>query len=273
MIVDAHNHVLDVPWALLAPDLLAGQAEKFLHYMDANQVKRAVIVAVPEEYDPQNNQTVLKRAREHPDRFQVLANVHLDRADALDRVKELLASGDAKHLVGISHYLAATDEAAWMRPSALWDLIAQNRFAVNLSLRPPQHRKLRPLAKAYAATPFLISHLGSPTTRGEPNPEWNEVLQSADAPNIYMKISGFAYATKSNWEYPYADVLPYIERIAKAFGAERMLWGSDYPPTMRFMTYRQSLEMVRTHCSFLTEPQKALVLGGTAQRLFNLPGE
>ena len=78
------------------------------------------------------------------------------------------------------------------------------------------------------------------------------------------------FTSKRNWEYPYDDVLPYIEKIAEAFGAERMLWGSDYPPTMRYMTYRQSLEVVRMHCTFLTEEERALVIGGNAQRLFNL---
>lgn len=270
MIVDTHNHIWDVPWPPLAPDVSAGNAERFLHHMNENGVNYAIVVAHIDEHDPQNNQRALKRAKEYPNRFRILANVHLNMPDALDKVNELISLEDSDGIVGISYYLDGEEQAEWVQPSALWNLIAHKRFAVNLALRPHQQPKFRALAKAYPDTPFLVCHLGGPTNRGEPNPDWDEVLKSAEVENIYIKISGFAYYSKRHWEYPYADVLPYIERIASAFGAGRMLWGSDYPPTMRYMTYRQSLEVVRTHCNFLDESQKALVLGGTAQRLFTL---
>lgn len=269
MIVDAHNHIWDVPWPPLAPDVSAGNAERFLFHMNENEVKYAIVVAHIDDHDPQNNQRALKRAKDYPNRFRVLVNVHLYKPEASDKIKELLG---AEGLVGISYYsvLSSDGDSNWMEASPLWELISENRLAVNLALQPDQHQKLRALAKAYPNTPFLVCHLGGPTTRGEPNPDWHEVLKSSEVGNIYIKISGFSYFSKRYWEYPYQDVLPYIEKIASAFGAERMLWGSDYPPTMRYMTYRQSLEVVRTHCNFLSEPQKASVLGGAAQRLFGL---
>jgi len=66
------------------------------------------------------------------------------------------------------------------------------------------------------------------------------------------------------------DVLPYIERLRDAYTSKRLLWGSDYPPTMRYMTYRQSLEVVRSHCHFLSDAEKADILGDNAARLFGL---
>ena len=267
MIVDAHNHIWDVPWPPLTPDVLAGQVERFLHHMDENGVQYAIVVAHLDEHDPENNTRALVHAKEKSDRFRVLANVHLNKPDAMDKLNELLG---APGLVGVSYYLSGEDNCEWMEPGPLWDKILEHGLAVNLNLHPHQHDKLRELATAYLETPFLVCHLGGPTIRGEPNSNWPNILRSAEVGNIYMKISGFAYYSKRNWEYPYDDVLPYIEKIAEAFGAERMLWGSDYPPTMRYMTYRQSLEVVRTHCTFLTEEERALVLGGNAQRLFNL---
>jgi|YNPNPStandDraft_1061719.scaffolds.fasta_scaffold10674_3 L-fuconolactonase len=267
MLIDAHNHIWDVPWPPLAPDPLAGEATRFLYYMDQNQVQTAIVVAHLDEHDPDNNRRALARAAEFPGRFKVLGNVHLNQPEALAKVKAFLGE---PHLVGISYYPAADDPCEWMRPGPLFDTLAAHALAVNLNLQPHQHGKLRQVARAYPETPFLVCHLGAPVRGGEPNPEWEEVLRSAEVPNLLMKISGFAYYSARYWEYPYRDVLPYVQRIAAAYGPERMLWGSDHPVTTRFMTYRQSIEVVRTHCDFLTEAERALVLGENARRVFGL---
>lgn len=274
MIVDAHNHIWDVPWGHLAPDVNAGNADRFLHHMDENGVQYAVVVCHLDQYDPENNERALRRAGELPDRFKILVNVHLHQGDAVDKLKPYLG---ATELAGVSYYMSfhPDDQGEWMQPGPLFDAIAGHGLAVNLSLRPEAHPHLRELARAYPETPFLICHLGGPRRREDQSvvesPQWAaQVLRSSECPNIYMKISGFAYYSSKTWEYPYRDVLPYIERLARHYTASRMLWGSDYPPTMRYMTYRQSLEVVRTHCTFLSEEEREMVLGGNARRLFGL---
>jgi predicted TIM-barrel fold metal-dependent hydrolase len=52
------------------------------------------------------------------------------------------------------------------------------------------------------------------------------------------------------------------------FGA-RMCWGSDYPPALFHMTYRQSLEAFRAHCDFVSPGDREAILGGTLKRLLD----
>lgn len=269
MLVDAHNHIWDVPWPPIGPDVMAGNTSRFLHQMDENGVQYAIVVCHLDEHDPNNNANALARAKEFPDRFRIWVNVHLYKPDALDRVNEFAG---ADGLVGVSYYkpFSPEDEGAWMQPGPLFDRIAELGLSVNLALAPMDQPKLRTLAAAYPSIPFFVCHLGGPARNGQPVAEWEEVLRSAEVENIHIKISGFAYSTLHTWEYPYPDVLPYIERIYRAFGAGRMLWGSDYPPTMRYMTYRQSVEVIRTHCTFMPDADRAQVLGGTAARVFKL---
>ncbi len=54
------------------------------------------------------------------------------------------------------------------------------------------------------------------------------------------------------------------------FGPERLCWASDYPVVLPYMTYRQSLEAVRTHCSFIREKDMDLILGDNMARLLGL---
>ena len=54
-----------------------------------------------------------------------------------------------------------------------------------------------------------------------------------------------------------------------AFGAERLHWGSDYPVCqLRAMTYQQSLEAFRSYTPFVSESDKARILGDSLLKLF-----
>ena len=88
--------------------------------------------------------------------------------------------------------------------------------------------------------------------------------------NIYLKLSGFVYLGEDDrkWNFPYSDTLWVYRAAYERFGT-RMVWGSDYPVVASEMTYRQSLEAFRTHCTFLSDAAKAEILGGTLQGLLN----
>ena len=73
------------------------------------------------------------------------------------------------------------------------------------------------------------------------------------------------------WEYPYPDCAWLVRALYEHFGPERLHWGSDYPVVRRAMTYRQSLEAVRTHCPFIPPEHKARILGDSLGDLFAVP--
>jgi L-fuconolactonase len=97
-----------------------------------------------------------------------------------------------------------------------------------------------------------------------------EVLASAAVDNIYVKLSGFAYAAPVAWDFPYTVVQGIVRAEIEHFGPRRLCWGSDYPVVRFYMTYRQALEAFRTHCAFISEQDQALILGGNLARLLDL---
>jgi predicted TIM-barrel fold metal-dependent hydrolase len=98
-----------------------------------------------------------------------------------------------------------------------------------------------------------------------------QILKCAAVPNIYIKLSGFAYAAEHAWNFPYPAVQEIVKAEYQAFGAHRMCWGSDYPVVRYAMTYRQSLEAFRTHCAFVPAADQELILGRTLARLLPSP--
>ena len=74
------------------------------------------------------------------------------------------------------------------------------------------------------------------------------------------------------WEYPWKEAEPAIRECVDRIGAERLMWGSDWPMVGRFCTYRQTVDQYRVHCDFLTDSQRQAILGGTAARIMGTAG-
>ena len=72
------------------------------------------------------------------------------------------------------------------------------------------------------------------------------------------------------WEYPWKEAEPTIRECVERIGADRLMWGSDWPMVGRFCTYRQALDQYRGHCGFLTDDQRQAILGGTAARVMGI---
>ena len=48
------------------------------------------------------------------------------------------------------------------------------------------------------------------------------------------------------------------------------MWGTDMPMVARFCTYRQSMDQFRVHCDFLSDGERADILGGTVARVMGI---
>ena len=98
-----------------------------------------------------------------------------------------------------------------------------------------------------------------------------EVFENAplDNPNLYLQLL-FAVLCGGQYDYPMPQMHGVLEQVVERMGADRLIWGTDIPMVMRHYTYRQSLDSVRLYCDFLSDDQKAQILGGTMVRMMGL---
>jgi L-fuconolactonase len=75
----------------------------------------------------------------------------------------------------------------------------------------------------------------------------------------------------SSQDAPHQDLQPRFDAAVDAFGADRLMWGSDFPFVQLNGGQQASLEAVRTFSSALPKEARDAILGGTARRLFRLP--
>ena len=85
------------------------------------------------------------------------------------------------------------------------------------------------LARFFVAHPearLILSHFGVLDRAESPAfPTFDCTLALAALPNAYMQISGMHMFG----EYPYGELVPLVQRALDAFGAQRLLYGSNYP--------------------------------------------
>jgi L-fuconolactonase len=276
MIIDSHCHAwLRWPYQPPVPDHESrGRVEQLLFEMDQNGVDRAVIVCARIEHNPDNNEYVAEQVKKYPDRLVQFADVDCfwwptyRTPGAADRLAE---TAERLSLSGFTHYLSPKDDADWLvsdEGMAFFGVAAERKLIASICCYPQHQWAIRQIAERYPTLPILIHHLGM-IKGDEPPPHHglNEVLASARYPNIFLKLSGFYYSASVKWDYPYWEVHWIVRTLYQHYGAHRMCWGTDYPVVRRHMTHRQSLECFRTHCSFVPEGDKALILGETLNRL------
>lgn len=138
--------------------------------------------------------------------------------------------------------------------------------------------RLKTILTNYPEMDMIIGHLGG-NVRPPDDPNFTntpqELLSLLQMSNVYFEV-GYVLAFenwdiwKENYEYPYPLHNKIIEKVYDAVGADRLLWGSDTPFIYRGCTYKQCQDLVRLHMNFMSEEEKALVLGGNAEKLFKV---
>ena len=128
------------------------------------------------------------------------------------------------------------------------------------------------IAERHPELTMVIAHLAQPpiadSKNAELSDEWKRQILLGRKPTVYFDLSALPAYSPDYDEYPYAAAQTYIRRAAQLIGAEKIMWGTDVPGLLTSGTYRQLLNYVRRHCDFLSEEEKAGVLGLNALRVY-----
>jgi L-fuconolactonase len=96
-----------------------------------------------------------------------------------------------------------------------------------------------------------------------------DIIALAKNSNVFCKLSGML--TEADWKnWKNEDFKPYFDTIFKAFGTERILYGSDWPVSLLAGDYKQVLQVVKNYMRQFSKEKKALVMGINACNFYNL---
>ena len=82
--------------------------------------------------------------------------------------------------------------------------------------------------------------------------------------NTTTKLSGVLSA-------PLPQLRPYYDFALNAFGPNRLMFGSDWPPCTLDASYAQVCAAARALTADLSEPEQRAIFSGTARATYRLP--
>ncbi len=117
---------------------------------------------------------------------------------------------------------------------------------------------------------FVLDHIAKPRIKAGETSPWRENIQElARRPNVYCKISGMV--TEANWtQWTPEQLRPYIETVLEAFGANRLMFGSDWPVCLVATSYKKWVRVVEDALQSLSGPEQQRIWGDTAREAYGL---
>ena len=125
------------------------------------------------------------------------------------------------------------------------------------------------LAAAFPGTIFVLEHAGMPEDRSAAGrAAWREGMRRlADQENMHTKFSGLGTFIRRNDPAHIAEI---VAETVELFGAQRCVWGSNFPIEKLWTDYGSIVAAIRAALSHLSEADRRAVLHDNAVRLYRL---
>lgn len=200
-----------------------------------------------------------------PDRI----GVDTGRPDAPDRLAEWVNQGVEGIRLGPTVRSPGSDPLAIWRKAAELDIVVSAPGSVEEFASP----EFEEVIKELPGLNIVIEHLGGAGRDTNPaHAAYRRVLALAQYPNTFMKVPGLGEICARPMPFvqpmPFEEIPPLIEMAIEAFGAHRLMWGSDFPPVAGREGYRNSLRFPMEHVRFSSEEDKEWIFGKTATTLW-----
>lgn len=126
------------------------------------------------------------------------------------------------------------------------------------------------LVKAFPEQRFVIDHIAKPRIKEKSIRDWSEKMtEISHYSNTWVKLSGMVTeADHQSWKL--SDLEPYWDATLQAFGADRILFGSDWPVIRLACSYERWIEIVSRWLERLPESDRAKIWGKNAVDAYQL---
>lgn len=145
---------------------------------------------------------------------------------------------------------------------ALADRLGATSRTLELLIRPEQLPAVAALSRRHPDTAIVLCHLGLGARTADA--AWRAALaEAASAPGVSAKVSGLDLPGRGEYESR-----GLLRAAFDLFGAERLMFGSDWPMSTRSTTYAAVLAATRQALPPLPETSARAFWSATADRLY-----
>lgn len=278
MIIDTHVHVFtddrknypqirDTSRAGSIPSITEiGQSEwpvtpveQLIAMMDEAGIDKATLVQAYFVYEYDNRYT-MDSVRAHSDRFVAICIVDPMDPASPDELERLVKEEGA---VGVRFMRGRLPTCSLGEPETfpLWARIEKLGIPITITDRVGEIAKTRRAMDRYPGVKVAFDHGWGHKTGLPPYQILKPLFDFADNPNVYVKTAtnNIDAAQEAG-----GDPRQLYETLLEKFGAKRIMWSSNYPAHPRLGGMKQRLEESKAAFAFMSEEDRAMILGGTA---------
>jgi L-fuconolactonase len=275
-IVDAHHHLWD-PGRRSYPFLSTPEHAPIRRRFGPAELASTVIphgvvqtVAVQAAPDLAETEQLLDIAGAEPLIAGVVGWIDFAAPDSEGQLDRLLAHRHGRLLCGIRAMAQDQPDPGWLAGAAVKRAaaaIADRGLVCELLIRPPQAAAAQTLIDELPGVKFVVDHAAKPDiAAGELEPWGTAIRRLADSPHVSCKVSGLI--TEADWRaWSTAQIAPFVDVVAHAFGEERLLFGSDWPVCLLAGGYGEVLGVTRDTLGALDTSK---VFAANARRIYRL---
>ena len=282
MRIDSHHHLWDLaisprPW--LAGEMLAGikrtfSMKDFYSERASAQIDQSILVQTISEYDEMKEFFAV--AAEHESVVGVVAWIDMSSTDCLQQLEKYLDLPGADRLVGIRDGAQGRADAQWLAGDQIAvnaRKLAEKDLAFDLLVDPSNLAASTQLVSRCPDTTFVLDHIGKPNIakgdQGELAAWSHSINELAKNKNVSCKISGMV--TEADWKaWEEKDFKRYFDVVLNAFGADRIMYGSDWPVCKLAATYEQVAQLAEYLIQDLSPSEKEKFWALNAKKAYGI---
>ena len=282
MRIDSHHHLWDLaisprPW--LAGEMLAGikrtfSMKDFYSERASAQIDQSILVQTISEYDEMKEFFAV--AAEHESVAGVVAWIDMSSTDCLQQLEKYLDLPGADRLVGIRDGAQGRADAQWLAGDQIAvnaRKLAEKDLAFDLLVDPSNLAASTQLVSRCPDTTFVLDHIGKPNIAKGDQSElatWSHSINElAKNKNVSCKISGMV--TEADWKaWEEKDFKRYFDVVLNAFGADRIMYGSDWPVCKLAATYEQVAQLAEYLIQDLSPSEKEKFWALNAKKAYGI---
>ncbi len=276
--VDTHQHFWNLdevayPWLVPAygPIYRNFDADELEPQLAAVGVDKTVIVQAMDSYADTDSMLAIAEAYDWVAGVVGWAPIH-DPAETAKKLDEYAAN---PYFKGIRHLIHEETNPDWVIQKQVIEgltILAERGLTFDVVAVFPNHLKHVPtLAEQVPNLKMVIDHLAKPPLSEDDRAVWREQLaRAAESPNVYAKVSGLNTVTPDFENWTYEDIKPLVDFAIEHFGADRLMFGSDWPVAVLAGDYAKVTAETVKCLADLSEAERDAILGGTGNRFYGL---
>ena len=174
---------------------------------------------------------------------------------------------------GVRHLVESEPDDDWLiQPAVLAGLkqLSARGLSYDLLVHTRHLKHIPRVAETCPDLSLVIDHLAKPPIARNEIKEWSQAFRPlARYSNLYCKLSGLV--TEANWSlWKTDDLRPFVDVALESFGADRMMFGSDYPVCLLAASYDRVLDSFQEILQSLSEADRDRIFTQNAEKFYRL---